>query len=373
LGDCPAEGEGCFSLVQPLRFPPMIVAPGRIAVVTEDGLRERSRSMKPTKSARSVGVRRSSPFVIEEITHAGHELVAEGQCPASSRTVSSDVVGLGRLRSGESAVLCLGAGGRSGCVPKPCCVEEGESDATSCIEFVLWFGTVDRVRHLVEWKWHMLVTDPGMAPPIKLRFAELGGHIAVVQTVFVDRHPTDGGWEVVFGPEGVSGKHLDSSSDSSHLISLAVVAGKLEMIFSDRGYSVAPDGTTSMVGYEDLGKFSGRESDYPCVAQAGDGSVTVTMPAQRFDILPDGLRTRSGTATVRYANALLPFGPDALGAGARCPRRSPAMVRIGEEDHAWWLEHPMRATLEGSRGLIVYETPANVRGGSSLRVERRAW
>jgi hypothetical protein len=337
---CPPDpaSESCFDIGRGLLTRPLIASPGRILVVTDDGLRERHGMKGPYAS-----------FVIEEITLAGHADVAEGYCPRLTEPAV-----LAQLASGEVVIVCSG------------------------VQSIASLGVVDRARHSVDWRWRIPIE--GIIYGSDARVVQLGQTIGIVYPVWIEMHVPEQ-WTLAL-PDG-SGRSLDrdlKGIEQRELIALVSAGEDLRILFAGATkaseLTLGPSGATKMVRTEEqLGPFAAGTPSRDCLARGSDGTVTITLPAQRIgpDLHDDNFGLLRGNLTVRYPNARLSNGADAdpspdgrcVGPDEKYPVE-PDELRTG-----WWHDHPIRATRVGRRELIVYESPLTTADNGTLRVERR--
>ena len=339
--ECPATAatESCFP-ARPVATP-VIVAPGRILVLTEGGL-------SPHPDLIRAGMP-GFPFMVDEITLDGHVAVAQGYCPKPS-----EAGGLGQLASGEIAVVCL---------------DHKQSH----------LGIVDRARRTVSWRWQMPIGY--VPPPPDIHIVELGGRIGVVYSEFVDMHVPKN-WNLVLGPEG-HGISLDDGLDEiveRRIVALVSVDDGLHVLFAGGSPELglvevvlSPNGTKSVRKAAAIGRFVAGEAAAECVSQDAAGTVTVTWPATRYDDGPGGNPVaRPGTLTIRYPRARLSRGADAYPSpDGRCVGRRAASHDPSRPETDWWRAHDVRATRVGRRELVVYDTPPDEMWNATVRVERR--
>jgi hypothetical protein len=335
---------------------PLIVAPGRILVVTATGLRGDHDMVRHPMP----GI----PFVIEEITLAGHAHVAQGYCPKATEAAA-----LAQLRSGELAVACVGYGHSRAC---------RSSDGSPCLGSVVDLGVVDRARHTVDWRWRMSI--PYVAPPPNIYLVELGGRIGVVFPHWLDMHFPQS-WGLAFGPDGggIALGEEDGMVVEREILALGTAGDDLKILFDEPTeakfleVTIAPNGTKSFRTGRQVGQFSPGTSAPSCVSQDLDGTATVTEPTVRYERRSgDNYDTIPGTVTIRYPNARLSRGADAYPSpDRRCVGVRVANAGPTDDDRGAGPVRPVRATRVGRRELIVYETPADAEGNVTLRVERR--
>jgi hypothetical protein len=360
LLECPrgAGTESCFR-ARPLATP-LIVAPGRILVVTRAGL-----SRHPGLFYEGMP---GMPFVIEEITLAGHADVARGYCPYPKEM--AEAAALGQLASGDIVVGCLGSA-LAECY--------GSHDA-DCLGSTVSLGVVDRSQGRVDWRWHITIGDVPFPPDVHV--VELGGRVGVVYPNWTDMHvPED--WRLALAPDGQDTsleEGLDEIAERD-VIAVASVGDKLQILFtgtsSESGFvevTLAANGTRSIRKGLEVGAFTAGTPSPGCVSQDIDGTVTVTRPAARYTGRPDGtVDEHRGTLTVRYPHARLSRGADAYPSpDGRCVGRGPYDDDGGPMDETWSMgAHAIRATRVGWRELVVFDTPHDNLWNATVRVERR--
>lgn len=341
--------ESCFEA--DLQADPLIVAPGRILVMTEEGLRN-DRGMLHRGMP-------GYPFVVEEITLAGHADVAQGYCPKPAEPAA-----LAQLATGDLVVACL--------------------DIRSIVDL----GVVDRVRRTVDWRWRVSV--PGILYKWDVRVVEVGPRIGVVYPIFEDRPGWERPWALTFADGGAVS--LDHGSEE--LLGLVSVGQNLQILFSgpsnsDEGpaqITVSPSGAQAVQIGAQLPRFQPGLPGDDCIARDLEGTVTVRFRTRRgVDDPKDGFVLREGAFVFRYPNGRVSGGADAwpapdggcLEVRARYGDDGEAIERDIFEGTDWWVAHPVRATRVGRRELVVYETPPPPdehvawNQGSTVHVERR--
>ena len=368
-GACtPAEtaNGSCFAIDgwQEMVVPPVVVGPGRILVVTRNGLRrDRGRP------------REEDALVIEEITRAGDQRVAEGACPGPHPTLSQ-LVGLVRLPSGDVGLACLENGKREGCVPEePVCNDADDraypsempncSRGRSCNAGFVHFGVVDRAHGGIAWRWRKEI-EFGLQPQDVYVAAADDGFAALYRGI----HPPTLGWNVVFGPDAVHPRPSGDVELAAVPASVFSVAGDLKVIFKNDGrgamyreLTIAKGGATSVVDLDSRGRVTAGELREPCLAEDGDGTLTVSLPypeeGKGHDDLPSPARR---VLTLRYVNGIAPRGPDVFPtARASC---APWIVALDAESS--------RASFDAVGPIIVYAIGGGPNRPRTLRVERRA-
>jgi len=350
---------------QEMMVPPVVVGPGRILVVTRAGLR-RDRARAPA----------ADPFVIEEITRAGEQRVADGSCPGRHPTLSQ-VVGLVRLPSGDIGLACLEDGKLEGCVPEePVCDDwEGRevpdelapcSRGRSCNAGFVHFGVVDRARGAIVWRWRKQIEFGLQAQDVHV--AAVGDRVAAL---YRGINPPHLGWNVVFGPDDAPRVRRSGDVELADVPTAVFSAGgDLKAIFKAGGraptyreLTIAKDGATSVVDLDQRGRVTASELREPCLAEDGDGSLTVSLPYPEEGRGPDEMPSPARhVLTLRYPNAIAPRGPDVFPtARASC---APWIVALDADSS--------RASFDAVGPIIVYAIGGGPNRPRTLRVERRA-
>jgi hypothetical protein len=368
-GACsPAEtaAGSCFPIDgwQELAVPPVVVGPGRILVVTRNGLR-RDRGRSGAENA----------LVIDEITRAGDQRVAEGACPGGHPTLSQ-LVDLVRLPSADVGVVCLENGKREDCVPEqPVCDSSEDaqypsemahcSRGRSCNAGFVHFGVVDRARGGIAWRWRKEIEFGMTAQDVHV--AAVGDRVAAL---YRGINPPYLGWNVVFGPDALRSRPSSEVELADVPTAVFSAGGDLKAVFKTGGrgamyreLTVAKDGATSVVDLDPRGRVTAGELREPCLAEDGDGTLTVSLPYPEdgagHDELPSPARR---VLTLHYANAIVPHGPDVFPtARASC---APWIMALDVE----WA----RASFDGVGAIIVYPIGGGPNRPRTLRIERRA-
>jgi hypothetical protein len=337
-----------------------VVGPGRIQVVTRVGLRGVADPRAPSRDR----VR----FVIDEITRTGDQRLAEGVCPG--HPIMSQLVGLVRLPAGETGLVCLENGTRDGCVPDRRICTKDDADYTpwgcdriSCDAGFVHFGLIDHASHAIAWRWRIEVEFGVDAKDV--RMAAVCDRVAIVYR-FPRMPPNGHGWIVVFGPDGRVAEPPEPFDDS---LSEVITAGEeLKLIFKSahsgaryRELTVAKGGASSWVELE-RGRVTPGALSGPCLAEDGDGSLTVSLPYPDEGQDPDEGPPARRTLTLRYPNAFAPHGPDVYPTS-----RASCAPRIAAAAAEW-----ARASFDAVGPIIVYALGGGAQRPRSLRVERRA-
>jgi hypothetical protein len=361
-GSCFPIGNG-----QELLVPPVVVGPGRIAVVTRLGLRGVAGPGAPGGD--------QPIFVIEEISRAGEQRLAAGICPGRD-PAQSRLVGLVRLPSGETGLVCLENGNREGCFPnlRPCDPYSDEEGVTqwdcqpirSCHAGFVHFGVIDRANMSIAWRWRMEIEFGLDAQDI--HFAAVGDRLALIYLHFDNQPPHFNGWRVVFGPDKTQPPLPGVLRLDETLVAAFASGGALKLIFKRAGprllyreLTIAKGGASALVDLDPRNRVTPGELRDPCLAEDEKGKLTVTLPDpdewQDPDRPPPPAQRR---LTLRYPKALTPQGPDVFPATrALCP------PQIEAPSVAW-----TRASFDAVGPIIVY-TLGGPAYPHSLRVERR--
>ena len=313
---CTQAEERYQCLEEPLSVPPLVVAPGRIQMLSETGFRQRP-------------FRGHGSFAVVEATLDGMQVIAEGECPAGSLPHR-----LGRVER-RTAVVCLGYG-----------------------EPVAYLGEIDSANGPIQWRpGERLRFDDARetreSTP-NVYFADLGASLAFVFEVFGRSARR---WRLQWAGDALHPVDLcthDLLCDFD-VVALARVGDTLHVVVV-RGLDaplyyadlmVGPEGTLSVREISDAAQPSPDVLNTPCVAQGYDGHVTIAGPLSE----PGEWRR----LTIGYERAWLPHGPDVLSPrGAPCD--TGALYRAANPpvrgmEHQW-----LRATL-GPASLMVYSFP----------------
>lgn len=363
----------CFPISewQDVLLPPMVVGPGRFQVVTRVGLRG--------VAARPARREDYFRFVVDEITRAGDQRLAEGSCPGGHPALTQPI-GLARLPSGETGIACLENGTRDGCVPGPqrVCTPVPNDDeqvpgepvwdcppTRSCDAGFVHFGVIDRASHTIAWRWRVEVAFGLGAKDV--RFAAVGDRVAIVYEYF-RLPPVESGWSVVFGPADTFAK-LPAAWEPGALTTMVAAGDDLKLIFKRPEHemqyqevTIGRGGATSLVDLEQRGRVTPGEPREPCLAEDTDGTLMVSLPYDRgreTDESPPPLR---GTLTLRYPKAITAQGPDVYPAS-----RASCAPRIAGRSAEW-----TRASFDAVGPVIVYMLDGGPGYPPSLRVDRRA-
>jgi hypothetical protein len=194
LASCPANSESCFSLREPLWFPPVIVAPGRIAVVTEEGLGPHRRPSKPSSRVRARGPDLPQQLWATEDTPTPN--LAAFPMPSASegwlRTPSpaEDWEGYCALRFADGASILTEWGHKD--LSTGLLATGRTADGVTFISYYVWISTdewylaeVTSSRRLADRDWSSTFGDvkrPGRAS----LSGELHGHAARIEASATD-------------------------------------------------------------------------------------------------------------------------------------------------------------------------------------------
>lgn len=275
--------------------------------------------------------------MIVDITYGGHETIAEDSCPDDSLPEKMNLLGDGR-----TAVLC-----------------RSERDRRVHI------GVLKLDERELEWRWEI-------EHPYAVEYsAEFGGKpILLFKPVGFERLATPP-WAMRLAtksrymPLCVEAQEKDCPTD---LVAFVATRGTLHTImrsrFDYKDFILSRRGKLVTSNATQTAEMTAGALDEPCISQGQDGSVTVSVPMPALSG-PDPIER---IATMRFAKATLPLGPDVYPTEtAFCPPRefedSTGPVLPNE------LRQQVRATL-GERWLVVYTLPEQE--GDAWRFDRSA-
>ena len=307
----------------------MVVGPGRIRAIL-DGI------WQP-------GGLFSQSFALVEIGEKGLTVLTEASCTNGFRASS-----LGRMKSGESAILCQGVDG-------------------------VQLGVFDEERRRIVWRWQQALDTRVPVIQSVSYFADLGSKVVLIY----DRSPTKGvaysSWNFLLAPGG--GEEGEVCRDCE-VIGLVVVGEQLRVL-SGITHSFAEIGISESGQSGELQPLKTATMELasipaPCITQGRDGVVTVRIPLSIQDTDRNthgapGTKALPPTsiATIRYEQAWLPHGPDSY------PSEDVPCAPVPFDDHtrpalSADLRTWVRASL-GERSLVlVYNLRARTLSGADL-------
>jgi hypothetical protein len=299
---------------------PVVVGPGRIRLLTRSGLDQ----------ARRGGRARAAPeqrFALVDITLAGSELRAEGECPEHSRPVGLALAGpgLGAISCGTPAVP----------------------------EVHIGFVQADGSR--IDWHKEQIEhrsKHRGVAASHYL--ADLNGRFALLVEPIGSKGLPLPPWAVHLAPGPPGYEPLCSDGGSfcpEQVVALIVTKGALHVLMTTDAtayteFVVGSDGSVSSRDALESAQLRAGSLEASCVSQGEDGSVTVMAGLSGAD------RSGDRVMTLRYADATLPVGPHVY----PTERAACAPARWAGSSSPPLRRRDVRATL-GQSSLVVYTLP----------------
>jgi hypothetical protein len=307
----------------------MVVGPGRIRAIL-DGI------WQP-------GGLLSQNFALVEIGEKGLTVITEASCAEGFHPSS-----LGRMKSGESAILCQGFAG-------------------------VQLGVFDEEHQRIAWRWQQALDTREPFIQSVSYFADLGSKVVLIY----NRSPTKGvaypSWNFMLAP----GRSEEGEvCRNCEIIGLVVVGEQLRVLsgitqsFAELGISESGE-STELQPLKTATMVPGN-IPAPCLAQGRDGAVTVQIPlsVQDTDHETDGGRVpnappQTSLATIRYEQAWLPHGPDSY------PVEDMPCPPLHFEDHTRpALSADLRTWVRGSLGerslVLVYNLRERLLSGADL-------